>query len=242
MRNGPTVAPKPAKADNGEKPRKRVRRRLPWIMSREECKALKGLPNTRCASGLRWRAMLEVMHRGGLRVGEVCALRRRDIIWDRNQVEIRQGKGGKDRTVSLDAATMAWLRSWDGRRPRGATFFNAVRKRSIGGRPGSRNRKIVEVLGKPISPRQVQRKVRELAVKAAERGMMDPDRAALVTPHKLRHAYATERIEDGWPLTAVAKAMGHSDIATTGIYLHARPGDLDALAASLAPDLPPPAP
>lgn len=217
---------KQAKADNAQAPRSRRNKSLPWLMSREECRALKSLPNIRCATGLRWRAMLELMHRGGLRVSEVCDLRRRDIIWESCKVEVRAGKGGKDRTVSLDPTTMAWLQAWDSRRPRGETFFNSVR-RPAGGR---------------ITPRQIERKVRALAGRAAAHGLIDLDRAKQITPHKFRHACATELIEDGAPLPAVQEQLGHANIATTGIYLHARPQALDAFMAARIPDLPPPAP
>lgn len=218
-----------AKADSEMPPRKRRPKKLPWVMSRDECAALKSMPNTRCPTGLRNRAMLEVMHRGGLRVSEVCKLRRRDIVWERCMIEVRDAKGAKDRTVTTDPATMAWLRAWDSRRVRGEPFFNRVR-RVPGEKPGG-----------ALTTSAVQKTVRLLAGRAVRRGKIDADRAGRITPHKLRHAHATELIEEGASLTAIQQQLGHANIASTSIYLHARPGALVEHMAGRTPDLPPPA-
>ncbi len=205
----------------GEKKATRKPKKLPWIMSKEECAALKAMSNTRCPTGLRNRVMMEVMHRAGLRVGEACKLRRSDIVWDRSQIEVRAGKGGKDRTVTTDPATMAWLTAWDSQRPRGAFFFNTL-------------------AGGQMSTRHVQQIVRRMADRAVRRGKIDAERAARITPHKLRHAHATELIEEGASLPAIQDQLGHKDITTTGIYLHARPEALKDHMAARTPDLPPP--
>jgi len=214
-------SPEPAKANSEQRALRRRRRGLPVILSREECAALKTMPNTRCPTGLRNRAILELMHRGGLRVSEICDLRRRDVLWDLNQIEVRNGKGGRDRTVTVDPATVAWLRAWDGRRPRAQTFFSTLK-------------------GESVSPRYLQQLVKRLALRAVRRGKVAPDRAPMFTPHKLRHAHATELIEDGVPLPAVQQQLGHSSIATTGVYLHARPQALRDFMAARTPDLPGP--
>ena len=215
----PDTTAEHAKANSEIAPRKRRGRRLPWIMSREECAALKSMPNTRCPTGLRNRAMLELMHRAGLRVSEICSLRRRDIIWEASQVQVRQGKGSKDRTGTTDSATIAWLRAWDSRRHRGEFFFNTL-------------------AGGQVSTRYVQQMVSRIAAKAAKRGKIDPDRAERITPYKLRHAHATELIEEGAALPAIQQQLGHSNIAATSVYLHARPQALADHMAARTPDLP----
>jgi len=216
------------KANVPEAPRKHRRKRLPWIMSRDECAVVKAMPNTRCATGLRNRAMLELMHRAGLRVSEICNLRRRDIVWERSLIEIRNAKFGKDRTVSTDPNTMTWLRSWDSRRPRGEHFFNRV-KRVHGLKAGER-----------LSTRAVQAMLRLIVARAVSLGKLDPDRAAKITPHKLRHAHATELIEEGASLPAIQQQLGHSNISATSVYLHARPEALRDHMAARPPDLPGP--
>jgi integrase/recombinase XerD len=192
-------------------------------MSREECAALKAMPNTRYPTALRNRVILEVMHRAGLRISEVCKLRRRDIIWERGQLEVRAGKGNKDRTVTTDPATMAWLSAWDSRRPRGAFFFNTLK-------------------GTQLCTRYIGQMVRRMADRAVKRGKINADRAARITPHKLRHAHATELIEEGAALTAIQQQLGHANIAATSVYLHARPDALIDHMAGRPPDLPTPAP
>lgn len=216
----PSDHPKSNSEKKAQKARKRKAKRLPWIMSREECAALKAMPNIRYPTALRNRAMLEVMHRAGLRVSEVCNLRRRDIVWDRAQIEVRNAKFNKDRTVTTDRATMAWLAAWDSRRPRGKTFFTTL-------------------AGGPVSVSYIEQMVRRMANRAVRKGKIDADRAGRITPHKLRHAHATELIEEGVPLTAIQQQLGHANIAATSVYLHARPEGLRAHMASRTADLPP---
>jgi integrase/recombinase XerD len=187
------------------------------VLERREVEALKAQPNTKCATGLRNRAILEVMHRAGLRVSEVVKLRRRDIRWPDPEhqkpgyLEVRGGKGGKDRTVPIDDATVTWLRAWDGARLRGEAFFNTVKA----GPQGSPR-------GGPVMPLYLQQLVKRLAHEAK---LDRPDR---VTPHVLRHTYATELLEEGFNIREVQELLGHSDVGTTMIYTHVRPGDLAA--------------
>lgn len=208
-------------------PRKRKPKREPWIMEREECAIVKSLPNTGCTTGLRNRAMLELMHRAGLRVGEVCGLLTRDIIGleegaQRGAARVI-GKGDKERTVSLDAQTIHWMRRWNdvrrGRRFPGRTFFCTFN-------------------GKPVLTRYVQDLVRRMATKAAELGMIAPERALKITPHKFRHAFATENAEEGTDLVKIQAQLGHANVATTSIYAHAREGAMADVLARRPPDLP----
>lgn len=194
----------------------RGRKRLPTVLEQDEVEAIKRRPNTRCPTGLRKRAILEVLHRCGLRVSEVTKLRRLDIKWDDGIVEVRGGKGGKDRTLGLDDVTRAWLRAWDARRPRGRTFFTTL-------------------AGGPVSVRYLQQLVKRLARKA---GIQQPER---VMPHVFRHTCATELLREGWDIREVQDFLGHESVATTQVYLHVRPLDLIAKARSRAapgPDAP----
>jgi integrase len=180
--------------------------------------------------------MLELLHRGGLRVSEVCKLRRRDVVWEPTLlrpgeepfigVEVRGGKGGKDRSVRLDPTTMEWLRNWDGRRPRGSgeAFFLCIKGEK----------------GRPVSSRYVEQLVKLLARKAAALGQIDEDRAALMTPHKFRHAHASELLEENRTIEEIRDHLGHKKASTTEVYLHVRPQALAQFMANRAPDLPGP--
>lgn len=200
----------------------------PWIMHREEAAIIKSLPNTGCPTGQRNRAMIELMHRAGLRCAEVCGLLTRDVHGLDEAQGVRPslrvvGKGGKERTVSLDAQTIHWMRRWydtrQGRRLTGRTFFVTLR-------------------GTLVSTRYVRQLVRRLAGRAARRGLIDPERATKISPHKFRHAFGSEMAEEGIDLVKIKEQLGHENLATTSIYLHARDGALAEDLAARAPDLP----
>jgi integrase/recombinase XerD len=205
-------------------PRKRRPHKDPFILRTDEVDAIKARCNTRSRTGMRNRCILEVLHKAGLRVSEALALRRMDVEWDLAMIHVRNGKGGKDRTVAVDEATIAWLRGWDGTRPRGETFFNVVRAQASGTGRCTR--------GGRLRPVYVQQLVRRLARDCAARGLMEPERAEKATPHKFRHAAATELLENGMTVADVQDLLGHANLATTNTYLHARPLELGAKVAA----------
>ena len=174
------------------------------VLEKAEVEAVLGQPNTRCPTGLRNRAILEVMYRGGLRLSEVVNLRPRDVRWESSGLEVRKGKGAKDRNVPVDSETVGWLRAWETLRPKGKRFFCTLK-------------------GGELSGRYLQEMVKRLAVKA-----LGDDRGKRVTPHVLRHTYATELLNGGFTIREVQDLLGHSSVQTTQIYTHVRPGDLAA--------------
>ena len=186
------------------KGRQRSRRRLPIVLEPTEIDALRAALNTRCATGLRNRAMIEAMYGAGLRVSELVNLRPGDIRWESGIVEVHEGKGAKDRNVPVNAETLGWLRAWKERRPgRSRCFF-------------------CKLHGGQLSARSVQMMVKRLAVRA---GL---ERAERVTPHTLRHSRATHLLDGGCTIREVQEFLGHSSVTTTQIYTHVRPGDLAA--------------
>ena len=150
----------------------------------------------------RNRTLLLLLYAGGLRVSEACGLRQRDAH-ERDtggQVTV-MGKGGKTRTVLLPQSVWQEIKSilW-GTGPDDPVF---------------RSRK-----GGPLSTSQALRVVKEAA-----------DRAGFpkgVSPHWLRHAHASHALDRGAPIHLVQATLGHSSVATTGRYLHARPADSSA--------------
>lgn len=180
-------------------PEARQPKRQPKILEKAEVEALLRQPNTRCPTGLRNRAILELMYRGGLRVGEICALRPGDIRWQAREILVR-GKGQRERTVPLEERSMHLLERWAEKRPAARNaFFCTLR----GGR---------------ISSRYVQQMVKREAQAA---GLDVEDRR--VTPHVLRHTYATELLDEGLTIREVQHLLGHSSVATTQIYTQIRP-------------------
>lgn len=143
------------------------------------------------------------MYRAGLRVSEVVNLRPGDIRWRDGILEIQRGKGRKDRNVPVDQETLGWLQAWDAKRPKSRHFFSTLKSRAL-------------------SARYLQQMVKRLAHRA---GLARADR---ITPHVLRHSYATELLNGGFTIREVQQLLGHASVATTQVYLHVRPDDLAA--------------
>ena len=147
--------------------------------------------------GPRNQTVLRLLYSAGLRVSELCALRWRDVQerGDAGQITV-YGKGGKTRHVLLSSGT------WDA--------LTAIR-----GEAGDAAPVFVSRTGGPLSRAQVFRIVRA----AARRAGVDKD----VSPHWLRHAHASHALDRGAAVHLVQATLGHSSVATTGRYLHARP-------------------
>lgn len=150
------------------------------------------------------RAMVLFMYRTGVRVSELCALRRRDIDLERGEASIYRAKGGKSRTVLFDSETAEalvtyWTRRGDGGRGVGA--FPAFAGRDKLGEPG-----------RHISPRTVEHIVTELCIGAGVE--------AEITPHSFRHGLASELVRRRVRESTVQTLLGHASPATTRIYVH----------------------
>lgn len=174
-------------------------KRQPKILEKAEVEALLRQPNTRCLTGLRNRAILELMYRAGLRVGEICALRPGDIRWEARETLVR-GKGQRERTVPLEERSVHLLELWAEKRPSTRSAFFCTLQ---GGR---------------MSSRYIQQMVKREAQAA---GLDADDRR--ITPHALRHTYATELLDEGLTIREVQHLLGHSSVATTQIYTQIRP-------------------
>lgn len=172
------------------------KRKLPKILTRDEVKALLDAPNLRYPTGLRNRCMLELMYRAGLRVGEVVALKPRDVDVKRGVARVHDGKGG-DGTAYFDAETLVvLLDQWKSLRralPKTELLFCTLQ-------------------GQPVSVRYIQQMVQRMRQRAGI--------TAICTPHVLRHTFATELLEEGFSLREVQDAVRHADVSTTQIYTH----------------------
>jgi len=153
---------------------------------------------------LRNRVLIQVaLYRCALRVSEACRLHRRDIKWDDKRLEVKDGKGGKDRSIDLSTESVAILRLWDAKRPNGETFFCSLK-------------------GKALFPRYVQKMVKRAARRV---GIPESER---ITPHTFRHSRATHLLQSGANVREVQAILGHASLDTTMIYTHIVQADIAA--------------
>lgn len=144
---------------------------------------------------LRDHAMLELLYAGGLRVGEIVALRVEDLRLEAASVQVR-GKGDKERIVPVHARAVAALEQ----------YVQRGRPELVRGVHGVQRALFVSVRGKALTAQSVWRLVKGLNSQAS--------------PHKLRHSCATHMVEHGADLRTVQTLLGHADIATTQVYTH----------------------
>jgi integrase/recombinase XerD len=178
-------------------------RPLPKTLSRTEIDALLAAAAARdAAAGLRLVALVEMAYASGLRVSELLGLKVEAVRRDPAYLIVR-GKGGKERLAPLNAAAReaikAWLAAREARRKPQAPDSPWLFPSS--GRSGH------------LTPRRFAQLLDEAAITAG----IDPAR---VSPHVLRHAFATHLLEGGADLRVVQTLLGHADIATTQIYTH----------------------
>lgn len=174
-------------------------RSLPDVLSPAEVERLLAAPGDLDARALRDTAMLETLYATGLRVSELCALRLEDVDLERGVVRAL-GKGRKERLVPIgEAARGAILRYLDQARP------------ELGGSAGQ-GELFVNGRGQPMT-RQGFWKLLKRHAEAA--GIDKP-----ISPHRLRHSFATHLLAGGADLRVVQALLGHADIGTTQIYTH----------------------
>lgn len=180
-------------------PRPALRRPLPKPLGHEEIGRLFTLAETRAAADkarpadLRLLAMLELLYGSGLRASELVALPRGSFAQDKPYL-ILTGKGGQQRLVPVSSRARDALRRWSAMIPRDVRWLFPSRKSHI-------------------TRIRLYQMLKELAVRAD----IDPTR---ISPHVLRHAFATHLLEGGADLRTLQSFLGHADISTTQIYTH----------------------
>jgi integrase/recombinase XerC len=177
----------------------RLPKRLPSFLPKDESKGLLDAVAERSEAGLRDHALLELLYATGLRVAECCGLDLDDVDRRRGAVRV-MGKGGKERVVPAGDAALGALDAWLSVRGegRGPLFTNPR-----GGRLGTRS-----------VHRIVKRRARAAGI----------DRR--VTPHTLRHTFATHMLGEGADLRLIQELLGHSRLSTTQRYTHVSPEHL----------------
>jgi integrase/recombinase XerD len=173
--------------------------RVPDAVSEAQVEALLMAPDVSTPLGLRDRAMLEVLYASGLRVSELVELRTFQLSLADGVVRVT-GKGARERLVPFGAEAEDWLRR----------YLEAGRPAILGGR--QTEDLFVAVHGSAMTRQMFWQIVRKHAVAAGIR--------LRLSPHTLRHAFATHLLNHGADLRAVQLLLGHADISTTTIYTH----------------------
>ncbi|MGZ5515111.1 MAG: site-specific tyrosine recombinase XerD [Candidatus Aminicenantales bacterium] len=171
---------------------------LPKFLTVAEAEALLQAPDEKKPQGLRDRAMLEVLYGSGLRVTELATLKIAEINLHDGFLVCR-GKGGKERIVPLGRSSCQAIRR----------YLDEVRPLVD---PGGREELFLSRRGRPFTRQGVWKLLRRHAAKA---GL-----SAKISPHVLRHSFATHLLERGADLRSVQLMLGHSQITTTQIYTH----------------------
>jgi integrase/recombinase XerD len=174
-------------------------RKLPEPLSREEVDGILATIDLRQAVGVRDRAMIELLYATGLRVSELVGLRLNDVDLE-GRVLLARGKGSKERMVPIGAPAAEAVRS----------YLAAVRPRLLKGR------RCLELF---VTPRGA-RFTRQGFAKLLDRRARAAGIRRRISPHKLRHSFATHLLAGGADLRAVQAMLGHADVATTQVYTH----------------------
>ena len=189
--------------------------RLPKVLSEVQVEALLAAPQTDTSLGQRDRAMLETLYATGLRVSELVGLKLHEVSFDMGVVRVF-GKGSKERLVPLGEEAIDWLRDY-----------------LAEARPALLNKRQSEdffVTGRGAS--MTRQAFWQLIKRYAMLAGMDPSR---LSPHVLRHAFATHLLNHGADLRVVQMLLGHADISTTQIYTHIARERLKSLHATHHP-------
>ncbi len=173
--------------------------RVPKTLSEAQVEALLAAPDIDTPLGLRDRAMLELMYASGLRVSELVTLKTVQLGLSEAALRVT-GKGARERLLPFGAEAQAWLQR-----------YLAQARAAILGGAGS-EALFVTRLGEGMSRQMFWRLVKRYALQA---GVSSP-----LSPHTLRHAFATHLLNHGADLRAVQMMLGHADIGTTTIYTH----------------------
>ena len=186
--------------------------RHPRTLSERDVETLLATPNVETSLGLRDRAMLELLYASGLRVSELVAVKTVEVSLNDGVVRIAAGKGAKTRLVPFGEEAADWI----------ARYLSAARQDLLG-----RNQVaalFVTARAAAMTRHNFWHLIKRYALKAG----IAP---ALISPHTLRHAFATHLLNHGADLRVVQMLLGHADLSTTQIYTHvarARLKDLHA--------------
>jgi len=169
---------------------------LPRFLNQSEIEMLLAAPDTSTETGLRDRAILELMYASGLRVSETVDLKLSNIDTDLG-ILTTTGKGSKTRRVPVGSSAIEWLKSYLAvRRKKEDIYIDNI---------------FVNSNGQPLNRQIIHKMIAEYAQKCGFEG---------VSPHTLRHSFATHLVQNNADIRSVQQMLGHADISTTQIYTH----------------------
>lgn len=174
--------------------------RFPKTLSEDQVEALLLSPDTDTLLGARDRAMLETLYATGLRVSELISLNILDVNLDQGVVRVTMGKGGKDRLVPLGAEAAHWIE----------LYMKRTRTSLLGARRS--DALFITARGSSMTRQSFWLIIKKYAQIA--------DIHTPLSPHVVRHAFATHLLNHGADLRVVQMLLGHADISTTQIYTH----------------------
>jgi integrase/recombinase XerC len=208
---------------------------LPAHLGEAEMARLLETPDTSRPLGRRDRAILELFYASGLRLSELVGLDVEDVNLASRTVRV-MGKGRKERLVpfnrSTEEALRAWLQDWEAvtpaasappsppraARPRALTTRNILSSRASARSRSTRAPMFLNYLGKRLSTRSVDRLVRKYVAQCSTRFG--------ISPHALRHSFATHLLERGADLRSIQELLGHARLSTTQRYTHVNAAQL----------------
>ena len=173
--------------------------RFPRTLTEADVEALLAAPDAQTDLGLRDRAMLELLYATGLRVSELVRLRHAEVSLDMGVVRIL-GKGAKERLVPLGEEAASWL----------TRYLKQARTAILKGRAS--DHVFVTSRAAPMTRQAFWQNIRKYGARSV------PEKS--LSPHTLRHAFATHLLNHGADLRVVQLLLGHADISTTQIYTH----------------------
>ena len=166
--------------------------KLPVILEPEEVQNLLKQPSKRYPTGLRNKAIMSLMLHCGLRLSEVVNLKPGNINLTKGKLRVESGKGEKDRDLAVPDYLNDLLDTWRNIRPKSNYFFSTLK-------------------GRKLSDRYIQQMVKRYAEKSGIKKR--------ISPHTLRHTYATQYYRQTKDIETLRRILGHSDISTTTIYI-----------------------
>jgi integrase/recombinase XerD len=182
--------------------------KLPSFLTLEEVELLLATPDERNPTGMRDKAMLELLYATGLRVSELCGLGINDVQLGAGYL-VAKGKGAKERVVPVGSIAVEKVQA----------YLAGPRQLMLGRRES--RALFITPRGGPFTRQGFWKLLKRYALKA---GILKP-----LSPHKLRHSFATHLVERGADLRAVQAMLGHADLATTQIYTHVNSARLRAV-------------
>ncbi len=169
---------------------------LPTCLTHEEMQKILDYPHAHTEKGLRDKAIMELLYSSGLRVSELVSLRIRDVDLAQGMLRVL-GKGKKERLIPVTADALAAIRDY--------LFLRAARKEPL-------SPLFLNLKGAQLTTRAVEYMLEELATGA---GVF-----RRITPHMLRHSFASHLLENGMNIRYLQSMLGHSNLSTTEIYTH----------------------